>query len=182
VQLDTYIYIYLLHQLQTEAEKAQLKCWYESKTHPYWTIQPIKKEALSLDPELYQMYDLLSPGAIKFLIEKSEPQMERSLTWTPSDPTKKQIIKERTSRSAFLNDTIEPDRPKPDEKFAAIGKLIEYSSGLNVLERQAGEKLQVASYGGSHHYDEHYDAVRSVTFKADGNTNRSRSSKIMNIR
>jgi hypothetical protein len=87
------------------------------------------------------------------MLKKATPFMRRSMVINVDDPNQNDESDVRTSAQTWLREGVWD--PIMDKVF----KEIEFASGLRVRKRGSSELLQIASYGTSHHYDEHIDAV-----------------------
>lgn len=129
---------------QTEQEKMHLKCWFDTKRHPYWTVNPLKIELLKKDPRVIQIYDIFNDAWVEYLKEKSYTGMEKAPVSEVTTP--------RTAAYAWFED---------DEiSQAPVSKTVEKITGLNVQGEAAAESLQVAAYAFGGHVEPHYDSVR----------------------
>ncbi|CAL8142895.1 unnamed protein product [Orchesella dallaii] len=131
------------HNLQTEKEKAKLKCWLDTKRHPFWTINPLKIEQLHEEPSIIQLYDIFNDKWAEYLKMLSYEDLERAPDIPEATP--------RTAAYAWFEDDDIPDAP--------ISKMVEFVTGLNVVGSAAAEALQVAAYAFGGHVEPHFDSV-----------------------
>jgi hypothetical protein len=132
--------------VQTSLEKSRLKCWYDRKRNPYWTINPLKIELLNSNPPVVQMYDVISSKWMSYFKQLAYPSLERA----PSSPQ----ATPRTAAYAWFKDYEIPKAP--------LSQRIEYITGLNVLGSKASEALQIAAYAFGGHVELHYDSVMCI--------------------
>lgn len=57
--------------LLSDYEKKSLKCWYDTKRHSYWRINPLKMEQLKEDPPVFQIYDFIGENLIEEMKQRS---------------------------------------------------------------------------------------------------------------
>lgn len=141
---------------QSEAEKAKLFCWYETKAHPTWLVGPLKMELLATEPDVIQVYDVIGDRKINRIKEAAQPSMHlsRVVDSTSKAPGATTYSTVRTSVGTWL-----------EEKYDSKGILppipyhIEQITGLKVASENSSEMLQVASYTFSGHYEVHLDAL-----------------------
>ena len=140
--------------IQSERLKSQLFCWYETKQNPAWTINPLKAELLSASPLiLVQYYDIISDRTIKIIKKFVNSRMTRSGVFI--DQSKNEIHPARTSVNTFVHD-------HESSTFKSIARTVELITGLQLVEYDAAEALQVASYSPGGHYLVHLDPVCAV--------------------
>jgi prolyl 4-hydroxylase len=132
---------------QSEEQKSKLFCWCETKSHPYWNINPLKAEWLSYDPlEIVQYHDLIGSRMIDQIKTDATLRMVRSEVVDKSPVSEK-----RTSLNAWIEDNN-------IDAFKSIGRTVELITGLRVSNDSASEFLQVATYSSGSHYETHLDA------------------------
>ncbi|ODN01935.1 Prolyl 4-hydroxylase subunit alpha-2 [Orchesella cincta] len=129
--------------LQPEKEKAKLKCWLDTKRHPYWTINPLKIELLHEQPPITQFYDIFNDQWSAYLQFLSYEDLERAPDIPEATP--------RTAAYAWFEDN--------DIPYTPISKMVEFITGLNVVGSDASEALQVAAYAFGGHVEPHFDSV-----------------------
>ncbi|CAL8085044.1 unnamed protein product [Orchesella dallaii] len=125
-----------------------LKCFYETKRHPYLYINPVKTEVLSEDPPLLQFYELLSNHSIEIIKKVAIPRAELSLLVGVDDDNLDAITRYRTSAGTFFM----------YEEFPKLYDHSEIVSGLRLLNRSS-EMAQVVEYTYGRYYIYHTDAL-----------------------
>ena len=144
----------IIFVLQKEEQKAKLFCYYETKVHPAWTINPLKVEIVSMEPLLVlQYYDLIGDKMIRKLKGEVSGQLARSVVYEGNSLVTSTI---RTSLNSWIDDNAR-------DEYGNIPRTIELITGLRVKSHSASEKLQVASYAAGSHYRVHLDAVSPLT-------------------
>ncbi|CAG7832901.1 unnamed protein product, partial [Allacma fusca] len=88
-----------LKRVNGKRDGKPLKCFYETKVNLYWTISPLKMELLSRDPQIYQIYDILTDGKIQILEKLVKHSLQRSTVKDAkrSGINAKKIVSTRTS-------------------------------------------------------------------------------------
>ncbi|KAJ6641485.1 Prolyl 4-hydroxylase subunit alpha-2 [Pseudolycoriella hygida] len=129
---------------QTSKVKSKLKCWLDTKRHPYFAINPLKIELLQVEPPLIQIYDIISDSWIADLKKTATPSLRRP-------PPIVAGAAPRTAAYAWLSDEDIPNTP--------ISRKIELIADLNVRGMAASDKLQIASYSFGGHVATHFDSL-----------------------
>ncbi|CAL8085038.1 unnamed protein product [Orchesella dallaii] len=132
---------------QTPEEQTNLKCYFNSKSHPYLYISPVKTEVLSENPLILQFYDVLSNDSIEKIKSTAVPRLE--LSQVVGDLSMEEATKFRTSAGSFL-------------LYQELPRLYEHSEIISGLRlKNASERGQVVEYTHGRFYTFHTDAVRS---------------------
>ncbi|CAG7838078.1 unnamed protein product [Allacma fusca] len=139
---------------QTEEEKSQLFCWYEFKAHPRFQIGPVKMEFLNRDPDMVQIYEILSEKETLDLIRNTSATMLPSSVQHIDMPIREDQLdpyekKSRTSVNSWL--------PRSVDLIAS--RKIEAITGLHVAREIDSELLQVASYTVGGVFQPHHDEL-----------------------
>jgi prolyl 4-hydroxylase len=134
--------------LQPPSARKHLKCIY--KSDPIVPILKEKVEFLHNEPDVYQVYDVLSESAMDRIIELATPHMVRAkVVGTSAD---ERYSTARTSTSSWIKE-------RSDLTLSGIPRRVQSITGLSTLRPGSAEDLQVASYGIGGHYNPHLDLI-----------------------
>ena len=114
---------------------------------------PLQKELLSLNPELVQIYNILSNSDIDKIISLTEPDLKKSKVFDSNSTDGRKLSRQRTSLNTWLREDAAPDL------YHKISRRIEFITGLQVIPKLSSEILQIASYSFGGHYSVHLDSV-----------------------
>ncbi|XP_063807055.1 prolyl 4-hydroxylase subunit alpha-3 isoform X1 [Pseudophryne corroboree] len=131
-------------------EDPAILCSLDTNNSPYLTLQPLKKEIVSLDPYVVLYHDFVSDQEAARIKGIAAPGLQRSVVASGEKQTQ---VEYRISKSAWLKDTADPVIRRLDIRIAA-------ATGLNVHVPYA-EHLQVVNYGIGGHYEPHFDHATS---------------------
>ncbi|KAE8628035.1 hypothetical protein XENTR_v10007278 [Xenopus tropicalis] len=134
----------------TSYEDPHMSCMYDTNSHPYLLLQPMKKEIVSLRPQVVLYHDFVSDLEAEKIKELASPWLHRSVV---ASGEKQAEAEYRISKSAWLKDTIHPFVQNLDTRISAV-------TGLNAHPPYA-EYLQVVNYGIGGHYEPHFDHATS---------------------
>lgn len=136
--------------LQTSRKQKDLKCFVESKRHPYLYINPIKAEVLSVSPPIWQFYEVVSNSSIETFKElyHTRTSVSESVGFT------RLPITERCGTNA--GQCI-----KYDATPRNVLMLAEFVTGLKFVE--VDTSTQYAEYVTGKLYHIHNDTVRLIT-------------------
>ncbi|KAM4796191.1 prolyl 4-hydroxylase subunit alpha-3 [Rhinophrynus dorsalis] len=128
----------------------RMLCLYDTNGSPHLILQPLKKEIVSLQPQVVLFHDFVSDLEAETIKELAAPWLHRSVV---ASGEKQSEVEYRISKSAWLKETVHPIIRKLDTRIAA-------TTGLNV-QAPYGEYLQVVNYGIGGHYEPHFDHATS---------------------
>ncbi|XP_073404637.1 prolyl 4-hydroxylase subunit alpha-3 [Dendrobates tinctorius] len=131
-------------------EDPGLVCSYDTNSSPYLTLQPLKKELLSRAPYIALYHDFVSDYEAEKIKELASPWLQRSVVASGVQQAQAEY---RTSKSAWLKDTVHPVLANLDVRITA-------ATGLYAKAPYA-EYLQVVNYGIGGHYEPHFDHATS---------------------
>ncbi|KAH8232437.1 hypothetical protein KR032_006570 [Drosophila birchii] len=127
--------------------KLQLYCLWNTETHPFLRLAPIKTEILSIDPQVVLFHDIVSEAERTFLQSFSKKELEPSLVLDVAEDTR-EPGQFRTSKSAWLDSNI----TKTTERLTV---LLEDATGLDM---KYSEPFQVINYGIGGLFETHLDS------------------------
>ena len=137
--------------LQSEEDKAQLFCYYETQQSLAFVINPVKVELLALQPiPVFQYHDLIGPK----MIDNIKNEASGALKQAHIEGNKNNNVV-RSSLHTWIDEDGRPD-------YKSFVRNIEHITGLRVESRSAAEMLQVAAYSAGSHYSVHFDAVSDM--------------------
>ncbi|ODN03007.1 Prolyl 4-hydroxylase subunit alpha-2 [Orchesella cincta] len=140
-------------QLRDKAVIASLKCYYSHKSHPIYTIGPLKFEVHSESPPIIQIYDIISDAEISQLQHEVQEEMRQSRTASAEGDDDLGITSRyRTSANAWIEDA-------DISKFTYLNERIARITGLNTTGYFSSEIVQIAAYNPGNHYTPHSDAI-----------------------
>ncbi|ODM95306.1 Prolyl 4-hydroxylase subunit alpha-2 [Orchesella cincta] len=129
---------------QTPQEQSTLKCFYDTKKHPYLYINPLKTEVLSESPPVVQFYDVLSNETMEKIKAVAAPRLQLSQIVGTIDM--EMVTKHRTSAGTYL-------------LYQDVPKLYDHSEIVSGLKlKLASEMGQVVEYTYGRYYNYHTDA------------------------
>lgn len=144
---------FIYFQLTKLPATADLVCWSESKSHPYWYINPLKMELLSSQPEVLQIYEFIGPRQTEKVLNLASKNLFVSkVVDRQAKPGSSTVSGIRTSVQSWLDETYYT------ELVPLITKM-SYATGLETVRGTSGDSLQIAGYTFSGHYEAHVDAV-----------------------
>jgi len=120
-------------------------CWYDSLSHEYWRVGPLKKERLSLNPPITQIYDFIGEKDIFDILAASDAQTEKKLRQVERGF---RHLQKRTSVNSWV----------PNEFLPHLQKKIEFLSGL-VVAGSSSEPLHIVEYVSGRLYLPHSDSL-----------------------
>lgn len=139
-------------------DQSKLKCWLDSKRNPYFFLKPLQVEELAREPEIVQIYNVLSSSSIDKLIKLAEPKLNPSFVFKfqENSSSEEDVHRSyhRTSYSTRLSELEFVESKK-------VGRLVELITGMEILSPGSSELLQMISYTLGGHYYLHLDAVNS---------------------
>ncbi|XP_035209546.1 prolyl 4-hydroxylase subunit alpha-1-like, partial [Stegodyphus dumicola] len=131
------------------AESKDLKCEYFSNGHPYYFLQPVKKEEVFKAPKIILLHNVVSEREMEIIKSLAQPKLKRA-TVQNYKSGKLEYASYRISKSAWLKNEDHP-------VVAKISQRVEDLTGLTV---STAEELQVVNYGIGGHYEPHFDFAR----------------------
>ncbi|CAL8137930.1 unnamed protein product [Orchesella dallaii] len=138
-------------QVHDNGVTSSLKCYYSYNTHPTYTIGPLKFEVHSENPQIIQVYDIISDAEINLLQREVKDELRQSRT-TSNEVDVGTTSRYRTSANAWIEDTA-------DSKFTFLNERISRITGFNTTGYYSSEILQIAAYSPGNHYTPHSDAI-----------------------
>ncbi|CRK96752.1 CLUMA_CG010007, isoform A [Clunio marinus] len=143
---------------KTNAEIAQLKCRYVSKS-AFSKLARFKIEEANLHPYIVVFHDVLSDDEIEFLKVSAKPNVHRAGTLSTTLDVKK--TSSRVAKLSWL----------PDEKDEIINRISQRVEDMTGLTMSTSEMLQVQNYGIGGHYVPHWDHTvkGQKAFSTNGN-------------
>ncbi|KAM7399106.1 hypothetical protein PAMP_018398 [Pampus punctatissimus] len=136
-----------------------LFCDYFTNGSPGLLLQPVRREVLSLQPDVVLYHDFITDTEAEDIKRVAQPGLRRSVV---AAGEKQATADYRISKSAWLKDSAHSVVGKLDQR---ISKL----TGLNV-KHPYGEYLQVVNYGIGGHYEPHFDHATLSSVEAGGST------------
>lgn len=115
-----------------------LKCYYLS-THPTYLIGPLKVEIHNENPQVAQIYDVVSPSEIRDLKTEVEQEMRQSRTASAEGDDVGLTSRYRTSANAWIEDN-------EVEKYKYLNNRISRITGLITTGYYSAELVQIAAY------------------------------------
>jgi len=109
-----------------------------------------KVEYLHLNPDVYQVYDVLSERAMERIIQLATPSMIRSKVQGTTAEERHSTT--RTSTSAWIQESSHADLKSLPGR---VGRI----TGLSLEGLSGAEDLQISSYGIGGHYNPHLDVL-----------------------
>ncbi|XP_054712442.1 prolyl 4-hydroxylase subunit alpha-1-like isoform X2 [Uloborus diversus] len=135
--------------LLNPVQESKLKCYHETRKHPFFLLQPLRVEVRSLEPLVVQFHNLLTEGQTDLLRQIAEPKLARSMV--QADKGSEVVSVSRTSQNAWVG-------PKDHPLMARVYKLVESVTGLSTdVDEGHAEIVQIANYGMGGHYTPHFD-------------------------
>ncbi|CAG0916324.1 unnamed protein product [Notodromas monacha] len=136
-------------QLLSDKALSKLKCYLETKNHPFHVLKPTKTEELHRNPDIILLHDLLSDREIEHLKALAEPSLSRSSVTGDYGAHTTYISDVRTSKNSWFDDSDDP----------VVAKMTKQVARLTGLSMEGAEKLQMANYGLGGHFHSHYDTL-----------------------
>jgi len=127
----------------SRAFESRYRCGFFNK-HPLLVLRPVKYEVISLAPEIYLYYEMVSKLEARILKRLAFPYLERA---NVSESNKLTTTSYRISKSCWL----------PDNEHQVVEKLSRKIEAITGLNTETSEDLQIANYGIGGHYEPHYD-------------------------
>eukprot|EP00795_Rhopilema_esculentum_P013260 gene13260-4092_t len=138
--------------------KRKLVCWCDS-WHPRLKLKPAKVERVYVNPDVLLFRAVLSDNEVQRIKELALPMLNRATVHNPSTG-RIEFANYRISKSAWLEDSLDPLIKKIDTKIEAMTNLT----------METAESLQIANYGIGGHYDTHFDFSRLSDVSMGGGT------------
>ncbi|XP_035711819.1 uncharacterized protein LOC118437126 [Folsomia candida] len=126
---------------QNEAEKATLKCWYETESNHYFRIAPLKVELMSSNARvnLRLIHNVIGSNDIEKLLTFTNDDMKQAAIVVDTVSDKPVVGMHRRSLQRRVN-------MGQTEFLAPVFKNIEMLSGIGFLARGMSEDLQISEY------------------------------------
>uniref|UniRef100_A0A8C5LYI3 procollagen-proline 4-dioxygenase n=1 Tax=Leptobrachium leishanense TaxID=445787 RepID=A0A8C5LYI3_9ANUR len=140
-------------------ENPKMFCMYDTNGSPHLTLQPLRREMVSLDPYVVLYHDFVSDLESETIKEIAAPWLLRSVV---ASGEKQSEAEYRISKGAWLKDTVHSIIRTIDIRIAA-------ATGLNV-QIPYTEHLQVVNYGIGGHYEPHFDHATLSSVDMGGST------------
>jgi hypothetical protein len=152
--------------IQTREERSRLFCWYERNSDLAWLINPLKIEALSWDPYVIQIYDVIGDKMADTLKSPTHLNMERTSTFrygADGSATSSEFSSHRTSSSTTLDEDKISEETREilqslDSKIGRMTQLVVSNAG-ETPPSFASEPIQISSYAFGGQVKPHLDSV-----------------------
>ncbi|GIY48247.1 prolyl 4-hydroxylase subunit alpha-1 [Caerostris extrusa] len=130
-------------------DQRYLFCDYFSNGHPYYILQPVKREIVFKAPKIYIFHDVVSNKEIEIVKYLAQPRLKRA-TVQNAKSGELEYASYRISKSAWLK----------NEEHPVVWKISQRVEDLTGLTVSTAEELQVVNYGIGGHYEPHFDFAR----------------------
>ncbi|XP_035709856.1 prolyl 4-hydroxylase subunit alpha-1 isoform X2 [Folsomia candida] len=140
-------------ELRTPAQKASLKCYYSSKSHPVFILSPLKIEVHNLDPLLLQFHNVFSENEMEMYRNEVTGELRASRTIRAVENATSLVSRHRTSSNAWIEDFFHPRVFK--DLLHKIGRIVH----VHTFRPTGSENMQIAAYSPGGHYVPHTDAI-----------------------
>ncbi|XP_015914091.1 prolyl 4-hydroxylase subunit alpha-1 [Parasteatoda tepidariorum] len=131
------------------AKSKDLKCELITNGHPYYLLQPVRKETVFKAPNIVILHDVATDKEMEIVKHLAQPRLKRA-TVQNSKSGQLEYASYRISKSAWLKN-------EDHHVVAKVSQRIEDITGLTV---KTAEELQVVNYGIGGHYEPHFDFAR----------------------
>ncbi|CAL1270717.1 unnamed protein product [Larinioides sclopetarius] len=130
-------------------EQKNLKCDYFTNGHPYYILQPVKREIVFKAPKIFIFHDIVTNKEIEVVKYLAQPRLKRA-TVQNAKSGELEYANYRISKSAWLR----------NEENSVVNKISQRVEDITGLTVSTAEELQVVNYGIGGHYEPHFDFAR----------------------